>query len=438
VRKAVLGCVVAAGVAAAAAAVYVVVHETRRPPDVRGSTGVEFVPKDIPAPRKHPPARSVQAASIDWPTYGYDARRLRAAPGVLLPPFRRVWTFHGRALLEFPPALAYGRLYLPTFDGRFYALDRKTGKATWRFDSGRCSWASPAVSRGVVFETFLNRSRNCDRQVGALEGELIAFDARNGHVRWLRRLPPTESSPLVHGGLVYVGDWSGRVSAYDERNGKLRWRFQTDGAVKGSAALADNRLFIGSYDGHVYALDAATGKQIWRASAQSRLGHRGTFYSTPAVAYGRVYIGSTDRKVYSFGQATGELRWARSTGGYVYSSPAIWHRLVLIGSYDGSFYALDAATGDVRWRFAANGPISGSPTVLAGVVYFATLRERTYALDARSGKLVWSFPDGKYSPVVADDRRLYLVGYGRLYGMVSSRTHRAGSADASKSLTSPT
>jgi hypothetical protein len=39
-------------------------------------------------------------------------------------------------------------------------------------------------------------------------------------------------------------------------------------------------------------------------------------------------------------------------------------------------------------------------------------------LNVGSGKLVWSFPDGKYSPVVADDRRVYLVGYGRLYGMV--------------------
>jgi outer membrane protein assembly factor BamB len=90
---------------------------------------------------------------------------------------------------------------------------------------------------------------------------------------------------------------------------------------------------------------------------------------------------------------------------------------VLVGSYDGFFYALDAATGDVRWRYDAAGPISGSATVLAGLVYFSTLRERTLALNAGTGKLVWSFPDGKYSPAVSDGERLYLVGYGRLYGM---------------------
>jgi outer membrane protein assembly factor BamB len=94
--------------------------------------------------------------------------------------------------------------------------------------------------------------------------------------------------------------------------------------------------------------------------------------------------------------------------------PAVSSRRILIGSYDDVFYALDAATGDVRWRFRANGPVSGSATVLAGLVCFSTLAGRTYGLDAASGRLRWQFPDGKYSSVVADADRLYLVGEGRL------------------------
>jgi outer membrane protein assembly factor BamB len=156
---------------------------------------------------------------------------------------------------------------------------------------------------------------------------------------------------------------------------------------------------------------------VWDAGAQERLGSRGTFYSTPAVAYGRVYVGSTDGKVYSFGAQSGEVRWSHDTGDFVYSSPAVWRRRVFVGSYSGEFYAFDAATGDVEWSFRANGPISGSPTVINGVVYFATLDERTYALDARTGEQIWTYPDGKYTPVVADRERVYLVGYARLYGM---------------------
>jgi hypothetical protein len=82
---------------------------------------------------------------------------------------------------------------------------------------------------------------------------------------------------------------------------------------------------------------------------------------------------------------------------------------------------MDAATGNILWKFKANGPISGSPTVIAGRVYFATLKGTTYALDARTGRQVWTYPDGKYSPVVADAERLYLTGNARIYGLVEKR-----------------
>ncbi len=386
-------------------------HEGR---DIRGSSSVEFVDTRPPKAAAHAHARS----RVYWPTYGFDSRRLRFDPAARLrPPYRRVWTFHGRALLEFPPALAFGRVYLPTFDGRFYALDARTGKPVWQRSTGRCGWASPAIWRRTVYVTFIGHAP-CDRSVPGRDGVVLAFDAETGRSRWSRRIGPTESSPLVAKARVYVGDWNGRVWALDARTGRTRWMRELGGKIKGSLALAGSRLYVGSYDGHVYALDSRRGRLIWRASAQPRLGSTGTFYSTPALAYGRVYIGSTDGKVYSYGATSGKLRWSQGTGGYVYASPAIWRGLVLVGSYDHTFYALDAATGDVRWRFQANGPISGSATVLAGVVYFSTFNERTYALNAGSGRQVWTWPDGKYSPVVADPHRVYLVGFGRLYGMV--------------------
>jgi outer membrane protein assembly factor BamB len=129
-------------------------------------------------------------------------------------------------------------------------------------------------------------------------------------------------------------------------------------------------------------------------------------------------MGTIDGKVYSYGATTGELRWSHTTGSYVYSSPAVWRLRVYIGSHDGHLYSFDAATGDVRWSFDAHGVISGSPTVIDGVVYFSTARNRTYALNAVTGKLLWHFPDGQYTPVVAEPGRLFLIGSYRVYGMV--------------------
>ena len=392
------------------AAVGYVVHVRHEGRDVRGSTTVEFAPTTVAGTR---PA----GARLAWPTYGAGPARLRALSGVgLRPPFRRVWTWHGQALLEFPPAVSGGRLFLATFDGRFYALDARTGRAIWRYDSRRCGWASPAVAGGLVVEAFIGRA--CGLDTPGADGEVIAFDRASGRIRWRRTIGPTESSPLVGRGLVFVGDWSGRIRALALGSGATRWTFRAGGKIKGSLALAAGRVYVGAYDGHVYALDARTGRLVWRASGQARLGGPGSFYSTPAAAYDRVYIGSTDGKVYSFGAGSGRLRWSYGTGGYVYASPAVWDELVLVGSYDHRFYALDAATGARRWSFAANGPISGAASVLDGVVYFSTFAQRTYALDAASGRLLWTWPDGKYSPVVSDGRRVYLTGHGRLYGLV--------------------
>jgi outer membrane protein assembly factor BamB len=407
------------------AAVGYVIHVKHEGRNIRGSATVEFEPNAIETrPRTAGNAarmrsrRTVTAeAGIAWPTYGFDSARLRAVPGVALrPPYRRLWTWHGRALLEFPPAVADGHLYLTTFDGRFYALDARNGRELWRYLSHRCGWASPAVNGDLMIQTFIGHA--CNAANPGSDGEVIAFDKRTGRIRWRRTIGPTESSPLVAGGLVYVGDWTGRIYALSAQTGATRWTASTDGEVKGSIALAAGRLYVGAYDGHLYALDASTGRRIWRAAGQPRLGAAGTFYSTPAVAYHRAYIGSTDGKVYSFGAESGRLRWSYGTGGYVYASPAIWHQLVLVGSYDQAFYAFDAATGEVRWKFHANGPISGSATVLADIVYFSTFAGRTYALAAATGKELWTWPDGKYSPVVSDGHRLYLTGLGRLYALV--------------------
>ena len=150
------GVLVVLTVAGVGAYVLYVKHEGE---DIRGSSTVEFtVPVTPPPP---PPAPKPQG--IVWPTYGYSPQRLRVAPAFdLKPPYRLLWTFHGRTLLEFPPAVAYDRVYLTTFDGRFYALNSKTGKPLWHYFSHRCGWASPAVADGVVYQTYSTTGRGVE------------------------------------------------------------------------------------------------------------------------------------------------------------------------------------------------------------------------------------------------------------------------------------
>src|SRR5205823_13765603 len=181
-----------------------------------------------------------------WPTYGYDAERLRFVPGLRLrPPFRRVWMFRAQALVEFPPVIAYGRLYVATNAGDVFAVSLKTGRRAWVVHSHRCQAASPAVDDHLVYVTFLNRPP-CNTGRSNVDGLVAAYDSRTGRLRWQKHVAPTESSPLVANGAVYVGDWSGRVYALAKGTGRQLWSFKTGDKVKGAVAVSGKRLYVGS------------------------------------------------------------------------------------------------------------------------------------------------------------------------------------------------
>ena len=402
-------------------------NETR-PKEVRGSATVEFVPFDRPGVVARP---RTLVLSEPWPTYGYDARRTHVSEEFKLrPPFRRLWYVRSGNILEFPPVVAYGRVLFTQGRGRVFSVQAKTGRVMWRKHYRHCAASSPTVGRGVVYVALM-QPYPCSKSDRSAKGFIAAIRVRGGKQLWRFRAGAVESSPLLIRNTLYFGSWDHKLYALNVRTRKLRWTFDAGDELNSSPAYAGGTIYIGSDDGRVYAVNARTGKLRWRASAFSRFGRREYFYATPTIAYGRVYIGNTDGTVYAFGASSGRLLWASRAGSYVYTAAAVWRRTVYVGSYDGNVYAFDAATGGLRWTHDSAGSIHGAPTIVDGLLYFSTCGtcgqfgsrssergpRRTYAIDARNGRLVWSFPDGHYSPVVADEERLYLAGSTRVYAL---------------------
>jgi outer membrane protein assembly factor BamB len=255
---------------------------------------------------------------------------------------------------------------------------------------------------------------------------VVALDGKTGRELWRAEFGAVESSMLYVKDVLYFGSWDHHVYAISAKTGKVLWRHATDEEVNTSGAYASGLVYFATDGGNLYALDAHTGRQRWLFD-----GGREYFYATPTVAYGRLYIGNTDGTVYSFGATTGHLVWAQHAGTYVYSAAAVYRRTIYVGSYDGTLYTFDAATGKPGWRYDSPAAIHGAPTIMDGVVYFAgcpgcgtrAIREvkrgpaGTYGLDAVTGKLLWRFPDGAYSPIVADKERVYLAGLSKVYAL---------------------
>jgi outer membrane protein assembly factor BamB len=392
-----------AAVAVAALVAYLVLSD--RTEDVSKGTEVEFRPE--------PPAKPREERTFDWPYFHRDLAHTAYLPARVSPPFRRKWQFGGKVLMEFPPIVAGDSLYFVRNNGGTYRLDSDTGRVRWKKRIGFESASSPAYAGGRLFVTSLSR-------VEGGSGKIVCLRARNGRVLWQRELPSrSESSPIVHKGVVYFGSENGTLYALWARTGNIKWTYGAGGAIKASPALSGSTLYFGDYSGRMHAVWARTGRERWSSGTSGgTLGlSAGNFYSTPAVAFGRVYVGNTDSKVYSFSAKSGELAWSKSTGGYVYSSPAVANvdgvgPSVYIGSYDGNLYSLDARTGTTRWTARAGGRISGGPSVVGRIVYFADLDSTsTFGVGVKSGTRLFHRDRGAYNPVVSDGRRIYLTGY---------------------------
>lgn len=385
--------------------------------------------------RRRRPVATAASRPAAWPTYGYDLARTHVAPASfrLRPPFRRLWMMRAHFYVEFPPAAANGIVYIAQLEGVMYAVDGRTGHVVWqRSFSPFCTFASPTIEKGVLYQTFLPPP--CDYGDRGKRGLTVALSAATGRVLWRYWGPASESATLIHDGVLYFGSWDHHLYALDVRGRRprLRWRFAADAELNSSPAYADGTIYIGSTGGRLYAVNAVTGRERWRAASYARSGGREEFYATPTVGYGRVFVGNTDGTVYAFGASTGDLLWSQRAGPYVYTAAALWNRTVYVGSYDGNVYALDAATGDIRWKRSLGASIHGAPTVMDGLIYFSTCGtcghrasrhvqlgpRRTVAMNARTGRIVWQFGDGRYSPLISDGRRVYLMGSTRLYGFV--------------------
>jgi outer membrane protein assembly factor BamB len=394
-----LAIALAAGALAAIAGLVTGYELLKRPPDVHNPNVAFFRPHKPPKPKRK---------TVNWPLFGYDLARTRYLPAKgVKPPFRLLWHYVGRPLLEFPPVYANGRLYAVNNNGTAFALDANTGRVLWERSIGRLNASSPTYHKQRLYI------------VNLVPGHVVKLDANTGRVLWRRPLPGrAESSPAVVGNTLYFGCENGQLFALSTRNGRLRWATTLGGPVKSAPAYRHGVLYVGDYGGYMNAVQAKTGRLLWQtASLGQGFGTSGQFYSTPALAFGRVFAGNNDHRVYSFDQKTGALAWSHSTGGYVYSGPAVASTpqappTVYIGSFDGDIYALNARNGETRWAHSAGGEVVGSLSAVGNIVYVAEFSTgATNGYDMRTGRQVFHYPTGTYTPVISDGRRIYLVGY---------------------------
>jgi len=184
---------------------------------------------------------------------------------------------------------------------------------------------------------------------------------------------------------LYVGTMDGTVYCLNAADGTIIWSYHTNGFIRSSPAVADNKVYIGSADYHLYCLDAATGTLLW----SYKTGY--PIYSSPTVFEDKVYIGSNDGKLYCINATTGLEQWSVSTGCFIHTTPVVVDDSVYVASGNTYVYCYQKDTGVLLWQYLTGGAILASPTVSDGYVYVGSTNGHLYCLQATTGALLWDY-----------------------------------------------
>jgi outer membrane protein assembly factor BamB len=232
------------------------------------------------------------------------------------------------------------------------------------------------------------------------------------------------SSPVIAGGVLYIGDNNGLLSALDPRTGRVIWTYQASNPLMSAPIVYGNAVIVGEGDENspqgsspshpivvgkppsaLIALDRRSGHVLWKVPLE------GSGMPTPAIIAGILVHHNGAGHVLGIDPATGKVLYDRnlhSIASMVAALPMPGGRFVTAGVDRNAVWMLDARDGSTVWESPLSPIASGvgdCPPVSDGSRIFCnyvmppssavpvqTERHaifRAYALDAKTGKKLW-------------------------------------------------
>jgi len=261
--------------------------------------------------------------------------------------------------------------------------------------------ASPVVTGGVVY-------------IGGTDGYLHALDARDGRELWRFAVGAelVNTTPAVHGDLVYTGASGGALFARDRRTGRPRWSAALHAEPTAPPVVAGGLVVVVAGPATVQALDAASGRLRWLAHPPRVLDLGYPTEGAATVRDGTVYEDfSSSDTVVALRLSDGRLLWQFGpVGDRLGAAPAVDATTLYAATESGTIIAVDRARRRLRWYRAlppghAQG-ISAAPVRAGALLLVPDQDGRLYALDSATGGIRWRLATGAAllgSPAVSGD-----------------------------------
>jgi outer membrane protein assembly factor BamB len=304
--------------------------------------------------------------------------------------------------IDMAPGYANGMVFISTVPwnaasyyegggvGTLWALDAKSGKRLWHFDTvPKSLWGKPSVNAG-----------------GGLWYP-PAFDGKGSMYFGVGNPAPFPGSPGAAWGSSRPGPnlYTDSIIKMDTKSGKMDWHFQLtphdlyDWDLQGPPILMQvggrELVVAGGKSGFVIALDAKSGKLIWKRSVGKHNGHD----EDGALAM----RGETSKLKPPFEIYPGTLGGViapMSTDGSRVFVPVVNHPVSVDSSGEkieetspengGELVALNVKDGSVAWKHEfTTAPAYGATTVTNDVVFATTFDGKVWAYETGSGRQLW-------------------------------------------------
>ena len=297
--------------------------------------------------------------------------------------------------------------YGPGGVGTLYALDAKTGKKEWQFDT---------VPKDLWGHKELNSGGGLWYTPAFDDKGFMYFGVGNaGPFPGTEKFPWGSSRP---GPNLYTNS----IVKLNAKTGKMEWYWQQlphavyDWDFQGPPILTKSGgkelVLAAGKSGIVVALDAKSGKPVWKRAVGKHNGHDEDNLFAMRGEYSKLKLPMT---VYP--GALGGVIAPMSTDGSTLFVPVCNAPMVITtqeereepGPTSGEIVALDVATGAVKWQYKFPTAFAfGSTTVVNDLVFTTTSDGKVHAFDASSGRLAWqvSLPGGTNAGVMAGDDTL--------------------------------
>lgn len=284
------------------------------------------------------------------------------------------WTFECEDEIRGTPCVAFGVVYVGSYDNNVYALNAATGDFGWKY----------AADGGIVSKPVVN-----DNSIlfGSEDHRVHVVSARTGRVNWTYFTNgAVRSSPYISEGHAFIGSDDTYLHALNLSTGRQAWKVESGAAIRSTpfVSQSEESIYFGNEDGDLFCVNFR-GQVRWRFKAKRAI------TSSPIVADGIVYFGSVDSFLYAVDAQTGWVIWRFRLDKGTVSSPAIAENMIFIGAADGRMYGVDARSSKEIWRFDTENQVGGSPIIYKDSVYFGSIDKNIYCLEYRTGRLRWKF-----------------------------------------------